>query len=557
MTEIEQILLMPGYIIDKKRVLISDDKYKEIYWPELTEYIKDKYFQDTIEIKEPQKVQDILKDCFSFLCNKLSELIENEKRFSFYLFCHNLHEDSIDVFIKQLEGFKLPFNEEKFAASRRILKIILEQSTKYDLNGCPNFSQEMKSNWLEYCELLERMIYVGEWAFISSEYTARSQLFPKAIGISINDNELTFLTHQPFELLFSYIFNEMPNHDSNVALSDCIDDFKELVEEKYNITYDHLCYFIAEIINKPANKLGVTILPTIIENIKENSNVNHMFIESFYKGLTITKENALDIEKCFYNNQDLNRHMYRPILEYNIDKKTFHVIGPNKWKESLSQLSTNCFPFGLFPEEWKANKDLKKFIENVDNTHDKILQDPIIKKLVENSLPHEVDIKSFQTHKKQFININNDIGDIDILFLDSKNKIIYVCECKHNRSRFDYNNWKRDYANFRDKYEKQLKRKVNWATQNIEIIENHFKLRIENPIPNIDLSKFSVEGVFIINAPTLYMFNSKSKCYTIHDFSKIMNNKQVFMDFHFTVEDQNKTYIIKHPYFDNIEKMRE
>ena len=33
--------------------------------------------------KEFNEVQDILKDCFSFLCNKLSELIENEKRFSF------------------------------------------------------------------------------------------------------------------------------------------------------------------------------------------------------------------------------------------------------------------------------------------------------------------------------------------------------------------------------------------------------------------------------------------------------------------------------------------
>ena len=193
---------MPGYVIDKKRVVISDDKYKEIYWTELTAYIKIKHFKDVAKVSDSQKVQDVLKDSFSFLCGKLGELIEKEKRFSFYLFCHNLHEDSIDVFIKQLEGFRLPFNEEKFAGSRRILKIILEQSTKYDLNGCPNFFEEMKSNWLEYCELLEKMIYIGEWAFISSEYIARSQLFPKAIAVSINNNELTFLTNQPYDLFF-------------------------------------------------------------------------------------------------------------------------------------------------------------------------------------------------------------------------------------------------------------------------------------------------------------------------------------------------------------------
>jgi hypothetical protein len=546
---------MPRYIVDGKRVVTSDDKYKEIYWTELTEYIKDKYFKDNIEIKESEKVQEILKDCFGFLCKKLSELIENEKRFSFYLFCHNIHEDSIDIFIKQLEGFKLPFNEEKFAASRRILKIILEQSTKYDLKGCPNFFIEMKGNWGEYCEQLEKMIYVGEWAFISSEFIARSQLFSKAIGISIKNNELTFLTNQPYPHFFSYIFTELPNHDSDVALSDCIDDFKNLIEEKYNISYDNLCYFIAEIINKPANKLGVIILPSIIDNIKKNTIVNHDFIDSFYNGLTVTKENALEIEKCFYNNQDLNRHIYRPILEYIIDQKTFHIIGPNKWRESLSLLSTNCFPFGLFPIEWKANNDLKKFIEKIDNTHDKILQEPIINKLIKKSFPYEIDIKSFQTHKNQFININDSIGDIDILFLDTGNKIIYVCECKYNRSRFDYNNWKRDYKNFQEKYEKQLERKIDWAKENIQVIENHFKLKKENPIVDIDLSLFSVEGVFIINAPTLYMFNSKYKCYTIYDFSKIINDEPVFMDFHLFVEDQNKNYIIKHPYFDSIEKI--
>lgn len=548
---------MPGYNIGGKRVVISDDKYKEIYWTELSQYINDKYFKDTVEIHEAEKVQEILKDCFGFLSKKLSELIENEKRFSFYLFCHNLHEDSIDIYIKQLEGFRLPFNEEKFAASRRILKIILEQSTKYDSKGCPNFFVEMKNNLDEYCVLLEKMIYVGEWTFISSEYIARSQLFPKAISITMNSSELTYLTHQPYPLFFSYIFNELPNHDSDVALSDCIDDFKKVIEDKYDISYDNLCYFIAEILNKPANKLGVTILHSIIDNIKKNTKVNPNFIDSFYKGLTITKENALDIEKCFYNNQDLNRYIYRPILEYTIDQKTYHVIGPNKWGESLSLLSTNCFPFGLFPEEWKTNVDLKKFIEKIDNTHDKILQEPIINKLIEKLFPYEVDIKSFQTHKKQFINISSSVGDIDILFLDTRNKIIYVCECKHNRSRFDYNNWKRDYANFQEKYEKQLERKVNWASQSIEIIENHFKLRKVNPIPDIDLSKFSIEGIFIINAPTLYMFNSKYRCYTIYDFSKIINNEPVFIDFHLSVEDQNKTYIIKHPYFDNIEKIIE
>src|SRR5690606_7316011 len=106
----------------------------------------------------------------------------------------------------------------------------------------------------------------------------------------------------------------------------------------------------------------------------------------------------------------------------------------------------------------------------IDNTHDKVLQLPITNILSAKNHPYEIDIKNFVASNKQNINIDNTIGDIDILFLDLQNKKIYVCECKHNRSRLDYNNWKRDYSNFKSKYEKQLSRKVEWAKQNIEII---------------------------------------------------------------------------------------
>ncbi len=545
---------MPGYIIEGKRIITSDDKYKDVYWPELSELIKEKYFSEASEISDPKIVEEILKFSFSFFCEKLEEKIKEEKRFSFYLFCHNLHEDSIDIFLKQTEGYKLSINEEKFAASRRILKIILEQSTKYELNGAPNFFLEMKANSGEYSNFLEELIYIGEWAFISSEYLARAQLFPKAIGVKndLENSEIAFLTYQPYPLFFSYIFGDLPNHDSQVALSDCIDDFKSLIQNKYLIKYDDLCYFVAEILQNPQNRLGVTVLPEIVKIVKANTSVDHDFLDSFYAGLTVNRENALTIEGSFYKNQDIYRHTFRPILEYSIDGKKYHIIGANKWGESLTLLTTNCFPFGIFPPEWKINKDLKKFIEKIDNTHDKVLQNPIAELIKTKKFPFEIDIKSFQSVKKQFINIDKIIGDIDVLFLDLTNKRIYVCECKHNRSRFDYNNWKRDYNNFKEKYEEQLKRKMEWAANNVSVVQDHFKLRNNSPI-NIDLSTFEVVGIFIINAPTIYMYNSPYKCYTIHDFDRLLNDENPYPDFFITAEDSGKVYKIQHPYFENIE----
>lgn len=546
---------MPGYIIESKRVIISDDKYKDIYWTELSELLKEKFFQGELEVSDPKIVEEILKFSFNFFCQKLEANIQKEKRFSFYLFCHNLHEDSIDLYLKQTEGFKLSIDEEKFAASRRILKIILEQSTKYNLNGTPNFFLEMQENMFDYSTLLEELLYIGEWAFVSSEYLARVQLFPRAIGIKYDEKnkEIAFLTYQPYPLFFSYIFKDLPNHDSKVALSDCIDDFKSIIEDKYSIKYDDLCYFVSEILQNPQNRLGVTVLPEIVKIVKANTSADHNFLDSFYAGLTITKLNALSIEECFYKNQDIYRHTFRPVLEYSIEGKKFHIIGANKWGESLTLMTINCFPFGIFPPEWKVNRDLKKYIELIDNTHDKVLQDPISDLIKSKQFPFEVDIKSFQSVKNQFINIDNTIGDIDILFLDLTNKKIYVSECKHNRSRFDYNNWKRDYSNFKDKYEKQLKRKVDWALNNVDVIQNHFKLRRTDPI-DVELNHFEVVGIFIINAPTIYMYNSLYKCYTIHDFGRLLENENPYPDFLIMAEDTDKVYTIQHPYFENIEK---
>ena len=46
---------------------------------------------------------------------------------------------------------------------------------------------------LDYCTFLEELIYIGEWAFISSEYLARVQLFPKAIGVKYERKEKKLL----------------------------------------------------------------------------------------------------------------------------------------------------------------------------------------------------------------------------------------------------------------------------------------------------------------------------------------------------------------------------
>lgn len=71
---------------------------------------------------------------------------------------------------------------------------------------------------------------------------------------------------------------------------------------------------------------------------------------------------------------------------------------------------------------------------------------------------------------------------------------------------------------------------------------------------DLNIDDFEVIGVFLINAPTLYMYNSSYKCYTIYDFERVLNNENPFNEFVIYAEDRKKIYKFNHPYFESIEK---
>lgn len=532
-----------------KKVVLANSDYKDKYWPLLSNLVFEKH--GNFQINEASEVQETLKECFSKLCGIFEEKISEERRASFYIFCHNLHEDSLDLWNLQVRNISLNINEEEFASARRVLKIILEQSTKLDLVGTPSFFLEMRENMEDYISMLEELLYLGSWCFIISEHTARSQLFTTSTGIQIIDGDLNILTHQPYPELFKYVFNDIPKHNSKVTLSDSIIEFKDIIKENYGVKYDDLSSFINQQLQSPAYKLGLIKIEhlklAIIKELKCDAN----FINDFYTGLTVNKENCLSIEKCFFNNQSEFRFTYRPILEFNVDGETYNLIGYNKWLESLTLLSTNAFPFGLYPKEWKKHEKIKEFVQKIDNTHDKILESPITKLLNEKSFFNDSNVKSFEQPSSQNINIKDTVGDIDIIFIDIEFKLVYVCECKHNRSRHDMNNWRRDYANFKQKYENQLERKIKWVSQNKNIVETHFK-QLYPEVFKEELTEYDIRGIFIINAPTIYMYNGKYRAMTIRDINNLLNREYTDIIFEYTNENSGRQTTIEYPYFDNV-----
>jgi hypothetical protein len=546
-------------LIDKKEIgmdidiFISNDEFSKVYWKEISDNIKSRYFSNKEEESEYNIVQKILREMYSFFCNKLDELIKQENRHSFYLYCINLHENSNIIYNKiRFEKYCPLFNEEHFSVTRRVLKIIIEQSVKYNLRGSSNIEIEIENNKKQYNDYLERLLYVGKFAMYVSEYIARSTLFNKSIGIRYdrNDDVIELFPYFPYDKIFEKIYLDYHNHDKDVAPSKSFFRFKEFVESEYKVSVNDLNNFSHYIKNNKNIHLEKSF-DTVVKKIKEENKASSIFIDNYFKGLILSKDNVLSIEQSIYKTLNINRYMYKPILKYIINGKNYYHIGLEQWRESILQLTTNCIPFNVVPEEWKRDKKLSKLFNNIYNTHDKDLQEPIVKILEDFAYSYEMDIESFCTISKNNINIKDDIGDIDILFIDTEQSTIYICECKNLRIKYDYKEYKNDYTKLQE-YESQLERKINWASENKKIIQEHFKLRPNNPI-NIDILNYKVEGIFIINSVTIYMYNGRYKCYTIYNFRRMLKGENVFEEI--DLEYKGKDYIIEYPYFDNAEKI--
>lgn len=64
----------------------------------------------------------------------------------------------------------------------------------------------------------------------------------------------------------------------------------------------------------------------------------------------------------------------------------------------------------------------------------------------------------------------------------------------------------------KDGYNIRIKGKVEWMRQHLLLLEEHFQYKY--PEASISLEGYTVEGIFFINTPTFYMYNSDFRIYT-------------------------------------------
>ncbi|GJQ57766.1 MAG: hypothetical protein D8M57_00810 [Candidatus Scalindua sp. AMX11] len=152
------------------------------------------------------------------------------------------------------------------------------------------------------------------------------------------------------------------------------------------------------------------------------------------------------------------------------------------------------------------------------------------------------------------------LGEIDFLYIVPNEKKVYLVDCKYLKARYDMVNFRVDYSNFTKNddsgYDNKMKKKVKWFQVNLDKVVEHFK--IESGSDSLNLDGFNVEGIFVINSATFYMYNSIYRIYTLKTFKELIDGTFHDKEFMIHLKEENceRIFRVKYPYFQKPKLMK-
>lgn len=478
-------------------------------------------------------------DALSFYCNQLSVICSNIHAFDFF---KGLISMSIQMF--HLSISKIYNNNKRydFAITRRTLKLILGELCKND------FFDDYKMNEKESIDLFDALKTIGERIFYFSQgISTIYMLGSDNIKFVISKDECTYLIT---DILTYHTFK----HISNVS-------FDKGMKTSLPMPEDFIPTFIKSIqdsFGQTATDLGIdsSIDDYDIISIKDQYELLlSKGLNSFSDGLILKRNNIPDIKTLVLKPGNLYRCRYRPFLSITLNGNEEIITTKSLIHECFDELFSNCFPWGIFPLEWD-NKKFKSSIRDVMNMPMNWLEDKTENYLTDNHYIFLRNVKGVNgiAIDKPAIKENN-VGEIDFIFVDSANSILYVVDCKNNKTRYEMSSWTDDKSHFMNiknppkGYNYKLESKLLWISSHIQDVEKEFGRKYHNL--SIDLSIYVVKAFFIVDTPTFYMYDSPFRIIPFYKLDNALSNK---LCQHEDIQFSNQICRIEYPLFDNIKK---
>lgn len=492
---------------------------------------------------------------YNYFCDKFIELCNSETSLRFYQLILFQHEQSTELaLLVNVEEYPHEISGDYIPVYRRVLKWILEQACDIALHN-----QEIHDDKFvkRAKEKLNELYFLGRMIFTDATLYAEQDMIEDVAEVKFDkDNYYTFDHKHHYDFIIQKITENNSIHAiKHVVDKSPVEDLKQIIESCFGLKYEYLTTVIQKIHELNKDKGGQycgfdwEYLPM---NVKLMFSSDYQKARELFTGLTLDRNNKLKLQELACRPQTMFRYLYRPITIWNVEGKDFAFIGLNGFTECIIQLVTNAIPWGKAPIEWMRNKCFKDYVHLKEDQHDKWLDDEVEKKLREINLPFHRNVSNINTKNGYLSLIQKDVGEIDFIIINHDQKKIYISDNKHLQSRYDMMNQKNDFSNFtKDKggYNNQISNKVKWVEDNLDNLNYHHKDIYGDSEPSIIYYK--VEGIFIINTPTFYMYNSDYRIYTVDIFAQKITGKLADPELVVTINTEGvlTTLTVKYPYF--------
>jgi len=549
---------MPQFKSDTKdyEIVWFDQNIVDHYNKHISKLIIENFGKGPFEdFNSTNKILFFLNDGF---IDQMKCFLASERSLAFYQYVQILHDYSNKMVMD--DDFQKHFDQisaQEFALYRRILRFILEQSTYIELI----FAEPLEDAKVRTLHFLEEIIHVGFRLFNISNLIASQQLIEDAVEIYFNEDDLYISDYKHHYNSIIYQINSQYRSHLEKAIKDekAGDDFALAMQKCFGASYQDIIREVEsmhknhrETDNEPYPCAAGFDLHSLIDNLAHNSNIEYEIAKKLITGLILGKHTVCSFQESVYKPQSINRHFYRPILQYQIEgiDQEMTIVSYSSLIISLQQLATNSIAWGKYPKEWKDDC-FDEYVKNKKQFNDKVLEDHHEVLLKENNVTYSRNVKNLKKKNNQNLNIDNaTCGEIDFIII--KDSTIYIADSKHLLARYDFNNWKNDYSAFethKKNYNKTISRKLDFMNDKKDLIQEHFE--VENPDKQFNLSDYKIEGIFLINGSTFYMYNSTYKLLTVRDFELFLKGEFAYPTFYITRDNNGSTEesIVNHPYF--------
>jgi hypothetical protein len=543
---------MKKHNINHVSIYVGTKNPEKKYRAELSKLLLEKF--GVGPYSDQEKVREVISFCYEYFCKKFLDICHKEKSVRFYQFILSQHEQAIEVaFFAKAHHYPKGINAEYIALYRRVLKWIVEQACDIDLHNQEVMNEAFMKRAIN---ILDELVFLGDMLFMCSNLYVEQDMIEDVAEIIFEKGLYVFKHKHHYDYVIQDIQKSYGAHSiKHVVEENPVENLHEAIENCFGTKYAYLTSVITAIYKANADKggqycgFGWESLPLSAESMY---GVDPNQASIFYKGLTLDRDNKLPLFDLISKPQTMYRYLYRPILIWNIEGEDFAVLTDNAFRESIIQLTTNSIPWGKAPDEWMKNECFKKYVHSKEDDHDKWLDDEVQKRLENAELHFFRNITNIDSENGSVSLNKKDVGEIDFIIINHATKKIYVADCKHLQGRYDMLTQRNDYSNFtkgKKPYNKQIENKIKWVEENRAALNYHYHKQYGKNNP--DITSYEIEGIFIINTPTFYMFNSLYRIYTVDIVIDAINGNVSNFEKTIIINENDKIvkFDIEFPYF--------